>query len=192
MKKTVLFLVFLFFQNGFSQDTVATKIYTKEFNWTISIPEQFEKVSNEEWKKMQKTGEKAIEKTIGEDIVNNSKIIFVFKNDAFNYLEANSQPYNKKVDGDFFETCKAVDEIIYQTFKTQLPDVKIDRFTETEIIGGLEFYKFKIKVYYPNKTVLTAIMYNRLFGNKELTVNIMYVNTIKGVSMLNAWRKSTF
>jgi hypothetical protein len=192
MKKTLQLLAFLFFQFGFSQDTIPTKLYTKEFNWTIHIPEQFEKVSSEEWKKLQNKGKKAIEDTYGEKIINQSKTIFVFKNDQLNYLEATSQPYNKAVDGNFLASCKETEDILYQTFMDQIPGIKIDRSTDTEIIGGLDFHKFKMKILYPNKMIFTVIMYSRLFGKKEFTVNIMYVDNIKGVALLNAWRKSTF
>ena len=49
--------------------------FIKEFNWKISIPENFEKVSQEDWKKMQAKGEQAVEKTFEEDVINQTKII---------------------------------------------------------------------------------------------------------------------
>ena len=61
-----------------------------------------------------------------------------------------------------------------------------------EKIDNLEFQVFKMKIEYPNKMVLNLLMYSRLFGKKEFTVNIMYVDNKKGQLMTEAWKNSKF
>lgn len=168
------------------------EIYNQDFSWTITIPENFQNVSAEEWAKLQNKGAEAIEKTYEEEVINQSKTIFVFKSDQFNYFESNYQPFDISIDGDYLESCKNVNDILYETFKAQIPNIKIDTTKTVEKIDNLEFQIFKMKIEYPNKMVLNVLMYNRLFDKKELTVNIMYVDNKKGQLMLEAWEKSKF
>ena len=116
----------------------------------------------------------------------------MFKSDQLNYFESNYQPFDIAIDGNYLESCKDVNNILYETFKTQMPDIKIDSTSTIEKIDNLEFQTFKMKVEYPNKMVLNVLMFSRLFDKKEFSVNIMYVDNNKGQQMLESWRKSKF
>ena len=184
--------VIIVFQNCNGQTTAEREIYNKDFKWSIKIPENFENVSADEWTKLQNKGAEAIENTYDEKIVNQSKTIFVFKSDQLNYFESNYQPYDVLVDGDYIESCKIVNQVLYETFLSQIPGIKIDTISTVEKIDNLEFRKFKMKIVYPNKMVFNVIMYSRLFGKREFSVNIMYVDNRKGQLMLEAWKNSKF
>lgn len=168
------------------------EIYNQDFRWTVTIPEGFDSVSTEQWTKMQNKGADAVEKTYDEKVINNSKTIFVFRSGKLNYLESNYQPFDTAIDGNYFESCRNVNEILYQTFVTQMKDVKIDTATSTEKIDNLEFQTFRLKITYPNNMVMNAFLFTRLFDKKEFSVNIMYVDNEKGELMLDAWKKSKF
>src|SRR5690606_1788507 len=146
----------------------------------------------EEWAKMQNKGADAIEKTYNEEVVNQAKTIFVFKSDQLNYFESNYQPFDTAIDGDYLESCKNVNNMLYETFITQMPDIKIDSTSTVEKIDNLEFQTFKMKIEYPNKMTMNVLMFSRLFDKKEFTVNIMYVDKKKGEQMLDSWKKSKF
>lgn len=191
-KKYLLFGLIVIFQSCNGQKTTKQEIHNKDFNWTITIPENFENVSNADWEKMQNKGADAIEKTYESEVINQSKTIFVFKSDQLNYFESNHQPFDPSVDGDYLKSCKAVDEVLYETFKAQLPGIKIDTTRTVEEIDNLEFQTLKMKVEYPNKMILNLIMFSRLFEKREFTVNIMYVDKLKGQKMLDSWRESKF
>lgn len=133
------------------QTTPKKEIYNQDFNWTITIPENFQNVSVEEWKKIQNKGLDAIEKTYDEKVINQAKTIFVFKSDQLNYFESNYQPFDIAIDGDYLESCKNVDEVLYKTFETQMPGINIDTTKTVEKIDNLEFQTFKMKIRYPNK-----------------------------------------
>lgn len=194
MNKLKYFLIGLtiIFQSCNGQTAPKKEIYNKDFNWTITIPENFENVSTEEWAKMQNKGADAIEKTYNEEVVNQAKTIFVFKSDQLNYFESNYQPFDTAIDGDYLESCKNINNILYETFMTQMPGIKIDSTATVEKIDNIEFQTFKMKIEYPNKMVLNAILYSRLFDKKEFSVNIMYVDNKKGEQMLDSWKKSKF
>ncbi|MFY7740675.1 MAG: hypothetical protein ACOVQC_09165 [Flavobacterium sp.] len=194
MKKLIYLIVCLIvtLQSCNGQTTAKKEIYNKDFNWKITIPENFENVSAEDWTKMQNKGADAIEKTFEGEIINQSKTIFVFKSDQLNYFESNYQPFDVSIDGDYLESCKNVNEVLIETFKAQMPNAKIDTITTVEKIDNLEFQVFKMKIEYPNKMILNLLMYSRLFGKKEFTVNIMYVDNKKGQLMTEAWKNSKF
>ena len=184
--------VIIVFQNCNCQTSAEREIYNKDFKWSIKIPENFENVSADEWTKLQNKGAEAIENTYDEKIVNQSKIIFVFKSDQLNYFESNYQPYDVSVDGDYKESCKIVNQVLYETFVSQMPGIKVDTISAVEKIDNLEFQTFKMKIVYPNNMVFNVIMYSRLFGKREFSVNIMYVDDRKGQLMLEAWKNSKF
>lgn len=191
-KSFLLFGLIIFFQSCDGQKTAKKEIHNKDFNWTITIPENFENVSSAEWAKVQNKGADAIEKTFEAEVINEAKTIFVFKSDQFNYFESNFQPFDPSVDGDYLESCKAVEEVLYETFKTQMPDAKIETARSVEKIDDFEFQKLTMRVEYPNKMVFNLLMFSRLFDKREFTVNIMYVDELKGKKMLDSWRQSKF
>jgi hypothetical protein len=194
MKKLKYLIVCLIItlQSCNGQTTAKRAIYNKDFGWKITIPENFENVSAEDWTKMQNKGADAIEKTFEGEVINQAKTIFVFKSDQLNYFESNYQPFDVSIDGDYLESCKNVNEVLLETFKTQMPNVKIDTTRSVEKIDNLEFQTFKMKIEYPNKMILNVLMYSRLFNKEEFTVNIMYVDNKKGKMMTEAWKKSRF
>lgn len=167
-------------------------LYDENFNWTITIPENFNSVSPDDWKKLQSKGTSAIENTFGEEVINQAQTIFVFKNADFNYLESNYQPFDATVDGNYHEARKSVNEILFETFKTQMPDATVDSASSVVEISGLNFYKFNVKLGFPNGVTMHSLMYSRLFGTREFSVNIMYVDEEQGKKMLSAWENSSF
>lgn len=167
-------------------------VYDTNFKWTITIPENYVKVSSEEWAKMQRKGQAAVEETFEKKIANNSKTIFVFKNDQAHYIEANWQPFYTKIDGNYKESQKAVVSILYETFSTQVPGVKIDTSFNTESIDGLQFEVAHIRIPLSETLTLSMDMFSRLFDKRDFTVNIMYLDKTKGMQLLDALRNSKF
>ena len=172
--------------------TAPKTLYNEDFKWTITIPKNFNNVSSKDWEKMQNKGVDAIENTYDEEVVNQTEIIFVFKNADFNYLESNYQPFDLEIDGDYLESCKNVNEILYKTFKNQIPNAVIDSSSNVETISDLEFQTFKMKIDFPNGMTMHSFMYSRLFDKKEFSVNIMYVDVKQGEKMIQAWTNSKF
>ena len=183
---------FAFFLPGKAQSTAKNKVVNKEFNWSIVVPDSFEHVSADEWARLQNRGAEALEKTTEQKVENRANTIFVFKKDHLNYLEANWQPFDVKVDGNYSESCQLVQDLLYETFTSQMPGSTMDTVSSTEVIDGLKFHRFKMDVQYPNKVLLHVLMYSRLFGKRDFSLNIMYVDEDKGRKMLQAWKQSKF
>jgi len=189
----ILAMILFTFASCKSQITSAPKeIYNKDFDWTITIPESFETVSPEEWQKMQNRGAEAIEKTFDEKVDNQAKTIFVFKNDRSNYFESNYQSFDVTEDGDYLESNRAVQDVLYETFKAQMQNPRIDSLSATETIDGLKFHVYKMSIYLPNDMVMELLMYSHLFGKRDFTVSILTLDKEKQKVLLNAWRESKF
>jgi hypothetical protein len=193
----LFFLTFLtasiIFQSCKSQPNSNPKtIFSKEFNWRIEIPQGFDSVSAEQWMKMQNRGADAIEKTYDAKVENRTKTIFVFKSDQFNYFESNYQPFDTTKNGNYLESFRNVNILIYGTFEAQMPGAQLDSVSSQESIDGKLFQTFKIRITIPDKMVIELLLFSRLFGNREFTVNIMTVDKEKQRVLLKAWRNSRF
>jgi len=194
MMKNTLLSVAVFFTtlSLYAQAEPGKEYFYKPLKWKILIPEGTKSVSNEEWDKLEQKGAAAIEKTYGEKVENNATTLFVVKYDDLNYFEANQQPYDSIADADYPAYFQGVNDVLYETFKEQIPNGNIDTSSSQELIAGLLFQKFRLSIGLPNNIVIRLLMYSRPFGDKEFTVNIMYVDEEKGIRMMSAWKKSTF
>lgn len=177
--------------NGQTKNEKKT-VHNKDFKWTITIPAGFDTVSAEKWAKMQNRGTDAIEKTYDGKVENNAKAIFVFQNDQFNYFESNYQPFDTVKDGNYLESFREVNNVLYGTFEAQMNGAKLDSVSSTQTINGLVFQTFKVVITFPNKMVMNLQMFSRLFDKKEFTVNIMTVDKLKEKELLECWLSSKF
>jgi hypothetical protein len=191
MKNTFVVLVVVLFA-ACSKPTPSVEVYNKDFGWTIVIPEGFDSVKTEDQAKMLEKGKAAVEETYGKEVENETKSIFLFRSGLTNYIEANQQSFDVAVDGDYLESRKALNEVLYDTFIDQIPGSKLDTTTSIEEIDNLDFYKTEIIVTYPNEMVMNVLMYSRLFDDKDFSVNIMYTDEEKGKQMKEAWLASRF
>jgi len=188
------YLILILLISGCSSQTVSDSkiLYNEDFKWTIVIPDEFNSVSLSDWSEMQNKGADAIEDTFGGKIINRSNLIFVFKNAEYNYLESNYQLFDKEIDGGYQESFENVNAILYETFRTQIPGAEIVTSSSVEIISDLEFQTHTMKINLPNGLIMNMIIYSRLFGANDFTVNIVYVDESQGKKMLNAWKNSKF
>lgn len=188
----ILFLsVLALFMRCSGQRADQKELYNEEFKWSIRIPAGFEHVSAAEGERLQNKGLSLIEKTYGQPVENQAKMIFEFKSGPQNYFESNYQPFDEQVDGNYSESFDAVNQIIYETFMAQMPGITIDTARTMTAVDGLDFHTCKMKITHPNM-VLNFVMYSRLFDKREFTVNILYVDEAKGDQMKQAWLASKF
>lgn len=185
-------LLSTFFSCKSQQDAKKTEIFIKEFNWTITKPVNFDTVSAEEQKRLEKKGTEAIENTYHEKIENAAKNILFLKNDQFNYFESNYQPFDSIESGNYIENFRSVNDLLYGAFEVQMPNAKLDSTSSTEIISGLTFQTFNVKISLPDNKIMDFWMYSRLFGSREFSVNIITADKEKQNVLLEAWRSSKF
>jgi hypothetical protein len=86
----------------------------------------------------------------------------------------------------------SVNNMLYGTFKAQMPNAALDSASRLETVSGKAFHVFLLDVHINQQVTLHILMYSRLFDKKEFTVNIMYVDPAKGKALLDAWKGSTF
>lgn len=179
-------------QSCIGQIVPKKEIFNKEFNWKITIPEGFDNMNEADWTRINNRGKEAIEKTFGGEIVNNSTTIFAFRADKFNHFESNWVPVDLSKGGDYLESCKKLNQVIFDTFKNQLPSANLDSLSSEQTIDGLKFNVFKIALNFQNNVVLDFITFNRLFDKRKLTVTIIALDKKKQELLLDAWKNSSF
>jgi hypothetical protein len=191
--KIICIILFLGTTSCKSQTQSNSKIiHNKDFNWTITIPENFNSVNENEWNNTQQKGKNAIEKTFGTEMTNQATTIFTFVSGQFNNFEANYQPYDIEIDRNYLEASNDVNKILYQTFEAQMPQAKLDSISSVQKISGLEFQRFDVIIDFPNGMKMRSIGFSRLFDKKEFTVNITSVDEKTEKQMLDAFLNSKF
>ncbi len=186
-------IIFSFLLLGCEKEKIKPReINYDKFQWSITIPKNFEPVSKEDWARQQNRGIKAIEDAYGEEIDNLAKIIFVFKHGKLNIFEANYQPFDENIDGSHAESFDNVNEVLIETFRSQIPDIKVKKQRSVKIIDGLAFQACRIELTYPNNVLFNCEMYSHLFNKEELTVNIMFTDNGVGKEMRESLFSSKF
>ncbi len=164
-----------------------------DFKWTVTIPEGLLPMNVESWNELKSKGQATIENTFDEDLENQAITIFVYQSGQGNTYEANWQSFDSKIDGDYLESVKKVNEILYKTFKTQLPaTVKLDSTSSVQNVSGLDFQRFDLNIVLSEKLTLKTIGFSRLFDDKEFTVNITYLDEKIGQKLLESFLNSKF
>ena len=190
--KQLILLIIIIFSTSKSSCQDLKQLYSEEFNWRMNVPEGFTTVTKEKSAELDAKGKIALEKTLGQTIENNSIDIFRVQLDKQNYFQANYQPHDEKLNPDYLGNLSLLHKTIYQTFITQIPGVEIDSSTTTEYISKIKFVTYKMSMNIQNKATLNMYMFSSLFGKKDLTVSIVFLNEKAGRELLEAWRKSTF
>lgn len=166
-------------------------VYNKEFGWTMTIPAGFDSMSVEEIRRVEGTGIEAMEKTHDMDIENRGATILAFRSNQTTYFNSSRQPFDTAADGNYEEGFYLLNKMIYRTFRTQMPAADLDSSSTKETISGLEFLLFRVRVSLASDTT-ECLYYRRLFGKKELVVNIASANKKEQAAALTAWRDSKF
>ena len=195
MKKHLLSACFLFFLavGAFSQsDSTETVFTSTECKWKIVITKGYRPIGEEEWGKMQKRGLDALEKANDVQLDNQTVTLFVYRKDQVDYLEANWQPMDDDMIEDYDETRTVIGDAVFKAMQQQIPMAKIDSAYSKEIIDGLNFYVFTLKVPLPGDRMMRMILYSRLFGNKEFSFNCIAVRDERLKEILDAFRNSSF
>jgi hypothetical protein len=194
MKKLFIPMLLAFLQVCFAQQP-GEKFEYKELGWTIMLPEDYEIVDDAESKEMEESGLDMFEESLGQDldsIAVETTTLFMLKQGDFNTFEANIQLFDPAVDGDFEEVNEELSAIILQTFEDQMPGIKIDSSISSEMIGGRKFLLDKFTMHLPGDMLYHLYMYTGLIGNKNLTINITYMEEESGKILLDALKNSTF
>jgi hypothetical protein len=193
MRYIIVMLLFSVLANA---QTKGGEFYSEDFNWSIVLPEGFKRLTDDELKGLENDGVDVIEKAYDTNLdgaLIPNKTLFGIESGPNDFLEANMQAFDTAADGDYEESVKAVWEIIYQTFKSELPsDTKIIKKHSTEKISNLKFYKSTMVIKFSNGIIMNSIMYSRLFGNKDFTLNILYTDSKTGDVFMKAWKSSVF
>ena len=188
---TIVLLPFVFCNCSTKQPS-RDKLFIPEFKWQIKIPAFLASQNMEEWKRVQDAGRRAIGSAYNIDIKKVVHTVFIFKSNDDSYFEAVSEPISKDQADNYLETCERMNNIVYNTIRTQVPSARIDTVKGVEFIDKLPFQYLKINLTFPGGQSKTTISYRRVFEENELTVSIMYADQGSGNKILWAFENSNF
>lgn len=159
------------------------RFFDKTFNWEIAIPDDYEKVTQKE--KGEVKGDTAL--------VKKEHSIVAFKRDEANYFSANYENFAAGNIGGVDLKMRLKDFLILKDIGKVYPKGKMgDYSVSSENISGLEFRKSEIEVIEDGKTVATAVIFSKEFGDKIFIASIIYEDEDYGKEMIDLFKKSTF
>ncbi len=163
----------------------------EEFKWTITIPQGLKSKSDEVWKDRQQDGMKILEQTVGEELVDQTHPIFMYQK-GVNTFDSNWQSYDSSEISSYVEDHKYVNQLLFETFEDQMPKASLDSTYSQQRVGDLVFHRNDIFIEMPQDLNLYTVGFSRLFGTRELTVNMVYIDEHIGEQMIDAFLESSF
>lgn len=169
-----------------------TTYHSDDIGWTISIPEGWTVVSEDQAEAGDQKGKEALEKATGQQFdMKNLKHLISFQKDQANTFAATTEPFKEETPGEYTEHKHALNGMIYQTYANE--GIATDTSSGSETIGGLEFNTFYITIRDADgKELLNQILYSRLINDYDFVVNLNYNNPADKATMADAFKASTF
>ncbi|WP_379087013.1 hypothetical protein [Pedobacter sp. UC225_65] len=175
------------------QEANAAANYTnKELGWTITIPEGYKLISKAKIEVNDQKGKEAINKVYeGEVNTDSLKHLVSFQKNQLNIFDSTIEPYVEKYPGEYETNNQALKKLLFDTYNNQ--KIKIDTLSGKEVVQGLDFNAFYIKVYGPSGAVLMhQVMYSTLLKGYDFGVNINYNNEEDKKILMDAFKNSKF
>jgi hypothetical protein len=189
--KFMLFLLLsLLFFGCTTQRLDKNDLVVKEFNWRVKIPDFMITQNQEEWKRLQNLGMEKINDTYGTHSSNKAETIFIFKSKDESFFEATTEAHKSEIY--YALTCQRMDDIFYNTLKTQIPNGKIDTAKSVVTVDNRPFQTLTSSIVYSSGNIAHAVIFRSLFKGKELTVSVMFSNQQTGDRIIEAFKSSSF
>lgn len=180
---SVLFFALAILVGCKNRDTFANNsFFDKTFNWTIAVPDDYEKVNLKE--KGEIKGDTTLIKT--------THSLVAFKRNKENYFSANYEDFS----GDARSLdlkMKLKDFLLLKDIGKIYPKGQMGGYSATmENVSGLEFRKSKLEIVEEGKTVATLVSFSKVFNDKIFTASIIYEDEDYGNAMIDLFKQSTF
>lgn len=174
---SVLFLTLTVLVGCKKRDTfVNNRFSDKTFNWTITIPDDYEKGNTKN----------------DPALIKREHPIVAFKRDEKNYFLANYENYSGDVRSVDLKM-RLKDFLLLKDIGHVYPKGQMGNYAVgTENISGLDFRKSQIAITENGKTVATAVIFSRPFKDKIFIALVIYEDEDYGKAMLDLFVQSTF
>jgi hypothetical protein len=154
-----------------------TKYFFPEVGWTITVPADFKNMDSSANAALNAKGQKTIEESNNMKVdVSQTKTFFSAIKAPHNYYSATITAYDPAKDGDFNVAVQSLKEVTYKTFKSQMPDAKIDSSTSAATIDGLVFDKHLITITTDGKVLFNMVMLLKYYKGYDFTISYLYMD----------------
>lgn len=164
----------------------------EKISWNIQLPKGWNVISQQKMDKIESKGKKAMEETIGEEVEMNHENLVTINKNQFNSLIANRQVYDSIIDGPYVELQDLLFKSILEAYRNQ--GIKFDYQYGNDTIDGMSFRTLSTTLYAPqtNEIILNQILWDRLFDDYALMININYNNDTDKNKLMNLVESSSF
>ena len=175
MKALFILFSLIIYKGSNAQDSTR-KYFFKEVSWSINLPSDFTKIDSVEDAARNKRGEKAIEKTIKEDVDVSATSTLISAKKSFNYFNATITPYDPKIDGNYEKLSQELKDIMHATMVQNISNARIDSSSSKTTIDGLVFNKFTITISIQGTEPFDMILLYRLYKGYDFGITYLYLD----------------
>lgn len=190
----LLFLLIALASNA--QRDGAYRLYFKEVNWSIDIPNEFQLLDADLLTQIQDVGEQTISEVYENRVpIEDYSNLFAVKASGIEYMAAVAKPYKSQKQEDWLQSVAQQKNLLAYAFAQKMPDSRIDTLTTREKVGGKTFERIDISIHLPgNGGTIKTILYTALLNGYDFALTIVYnsKNESTGEQFLKAWRSSAF
>jgi hypothetical protein len=183
--------------NLMDRDTSAMKNLEKVYKndkigWTISIPEGWLPVSDEQLGKYDEQAEALLAPP-----ENHSKAqvkleyMAAFQKDEYTLFSSMLEPYAEEFPGEYAASFKDIKNNLYTAYKVQ--KVNVDTSSGMDTIAGVEFYVYNTAIYDKNfMYIMNQVMYSAMYKGYDVSFNLTYRHKEDFAYMVELLHNSTF
>jgi hypothetical protein len=183
-----------FLQLAESRQSPDSNLYqNKELGWTMAIPAQWRVIERNYFEAMLKKAITDSSKSYIDTF--DSRVLLAVQKDTHNLFLAIVQSFRKEIKGDWGVYQSHQDQDSYKTYEEHIKgrEMKLDSSTSIEIINGIKFKVFNIKISRTNgELVLNQFLYAKLINGVSFGVVINSNNEKDKETLLLAWKRSIF
>jgi hypothetical protein len=151
--------------------------YFSEIGLTMYIPSDFNVIDAAKNETMNRNGQKLLEDANHVKVdVSETKSLIAARKSEKDYFNVTITPFDPKKDGSIDETNVKVNEILFTTFQSELPNAKIDSASGVKIVGGKSFSEFRMKILINQNTTMYMYLLSKLYKGYELGITYLYID----------------
>lgn len=159
--------------------------WTMEFidNWEIESSRNLDKDIKEGIEKIKETG-------INPNVTGKEIKLITFRKNTISKFQSTIIPFKESYKNEWNDKYPLIKKHLYDIFSAQ--GLKIDSTSNKELIDGVDFEVFNLKIYQNNKQVMEQNMYRTYLNGYDFIVNMTNDNSLYKQQLLKAFRKSKF
>ena len=176
--KTVLICLFIFLAS-FTHAQKPVVYYFSEVGLTMYLQSDFNVLDAAKREEFNQKGQKLMEDANHMKLdVSETKTLIAARKSALDYFNVTITPFDPDKDGSYETSNAKVDEVLYKTFQSKLPDAKIDTASRVTTIDGKSFSEFRLRILINQNITMYMFLLCKYYKGYDLSISYLYTDEL--------------